>query len=187
MGFLFHAITLPIAITGAFILNQLWTQLKFFFIGILTRLGLYKHPPPLHESDDDDDSGDDYIFILDGTCPSLVPIPIHVVTAAIKIKLPVLQFQDFLLAAPKNTHHKEDAQALISSCIICLEGIDLKHQVRKLCRCTHVFHRDCLDTWVDSGQVTCPLCRSMLLPPNTNLSRSPPPTTTVTVEDRNAN
>ncbi|KAL3499137.1 hypothetical protein ACH5RR_038230 [Cinchona calisaya] len=157
MGFLFHVIRLPTAITGAFILN-LWSHLKFLAIGALTHLGIYK-PPPDEQHESRGDNSNNYIFIFEGTCPSLVPIPIHVVTAAIKSKVPVVRFQDSLQTEASNL------------CTICLEGIDLKHEVRQLCRCSHVFHRDCLDTWVDSGQVTCPLCRSMLLPPKTNLTR----------------
>nr|GMD10392.1 E3 ubiquitin-protein ligase RHA2B-like [Ipomoea batatas] len=49
-------------------------------------------------------------------------------------------------------------------CSICLEEIELDHEVRDPVTCNHVFHRPCLDTWVDEGQVTCPVCRSMLLP-----------------------
>ncbi|WP_422615257.1 RING finger domain-containing protein, partial [Corynebacterium parakroppenstedtii] len=29
--------------------------------------------------------------------------------------------------------------------------------------CRHVFHRCCLDGWLDLGRMTCPLCRSPLL------------------------
>lgn len=196
MGFLFHIIRLPTALTGGpFILN-LWTHLKLLAMGALAHLGIYK-PPPDHQHHSADDSNN-YIFIFDeGTCPSLVPIPVHVVAAAIKTKVPVLQFQDFLLLQQvREPEAEEETESSASSspspspspspdgdrkggddivpqkmCTICLDPVDLKHQVRQLSRCTHVFHRDCLDTWVDSGQVTCPLCRSLLLPPKTNLTR----------------
>ncbi|RXH95863.1 hypothetical protein DVH24_008363 [Malus domestica] len=36
---------------------------------------------------------------------------------------------------------------------------------RKQCNCGHVFHWECLDSWVDQGQATCPLSRAMLFPP----------------------
>ncbi|KAK9291784.1 hypothetical protein L1049_019734 [Liquidambar formosana] len=42
--------------------------------------------------------------------------------------------------------------------------MEANHEVRKLCNCSHAFHKDCLDAWIDEGQVTCPVCRSKLLP-----------------------
>lgn len=189
MGFLFHVIRLPTALTGAFILN-LWSHLKLLAMGALAHLGIYKPPPD--QQHNSADNSNNYIFIFDeGTCPSLVPIPVHVVAAAIKTKVPVLQFRDFLLLqrGREPEAEEEEAESSPSSspssdgdrkgddiipqkmCTICLDPVDLKHRVRRLSRCTHVFHRDCLDTWVDSGQVTCPLCRSLLLPPKTNLTR----------------
>lgn len=200
MGFLFHVIRLPTAVTGAFILN-LWSNLKWLAMGALAHLGIYKPSPD--QQDDSADNSNNYIFIFDeGTCPSLVPIPIHVVAAAIKTKVPVLQFQDFLRLQEGQAQEQEEEAAAEETesssssspssdrkgddiipqkvCTICLDPLDLEHDVRQLSRCSHVFHRDCLDTWVDSGQVTCPLCRSLLLPPKTNLTRcaaagDPPP------------
>lgn len=164
MGFLCHAIKFPAILTASFFLS-IWSELKWMIIGALTHLGLYKPPP---EEDDSNDNSNNYIFILDGTSPSLVPIPIHVVTAAIKNKVPVLQYQDFQL---KRFGDQTLGGQFHKLCTICLEPLEATQEVRDLCRCSHVFHRNCLDGWVDSGQVTCPLCRSMLLPPRTNLSR----------------
>ncbi|EMS60557.1 E3 ubiquitin-protein ligase RNF13 [Triticum urartu] len=31
-------------------------------------------------------------------------------------------------------------------------------------RCRHVFHRECLDSWLLRPRATCPLCRDRLLP-----------------------
>jgi RING/U-box domain-containing protein len=30
--------------------------------------------------------------------------------------------------------------------------------------CGHLFHRACLETWLDYDHATCPLCRHRLLP-----------------------
>ncbi|KAF5811974.1 putative transcription factor C2H2 family [Helianthus annuus] len=49
----------------------------------------------------------------------------------------------------------------------CIAGCDL---IREIVNCKHVFHRECLDKWVDVGQVNCPLCRSVLLPSKKLLS-----------------
>ncbi|ERM96622.1 hypothetical protein AMTR_s00001p00271850 [Amborella trichopoda] len=51
-----------------------------------------------------------------------------------------------------------------SDCVVCLNSLERGQKVRELCNCKHVFHRVCLDKWVDLGQTTCPLCRSSLLP-----------------------
>lgn len=51
-------------------------------------------------------------------------------------------------------------------CPVCADSIKNRDEIRELCNCSHVFHKDCLDKWVDEGQVTCPLCRSMLFPEN---------------------
>lgn len=48
-------------------------------------------------------------------------------------------------------------------CAVCLSSLEEEDEVRELCNCFHVFHKDCLDKWVHCGQTTCPLCRSSLV------------------------
>ncbi|KAK6140800.1 hypothetical protein DH2020_025461 [Rehmannia glutinosa] len=163
MGYLYHAIRIPRAITITFFLN-IFTHARFIFIGALTHLGLYKPPP-----EEEPNSRDNYILILDGSCPSLVPIPVHVVTAAIKNRVPIVQFKDFI--QKQQIQEEKESVDELKVCSICLECIETTHDIRELCNCSHLFHRECLDTWIDEGQITCPLCRSMLLPPKTNLFR----------------
>ncbi|KAI3469064.1 hypothetical protein Pfo_025727 [Paulownia fortunei] len=167
MGFFYHAVRIPRAITITFFLN-IFTHARFLFVGALTHLGLYKPPP--EEEPNSRDNSNNYILILDGSSPSLVPIPVHVVTAAIKNRVPLVQYQDFILRHQQQ-QDKEKESAELKVCSICLECIEWSHEIRELCNCSHLFHRECLDTWIDEGQVTCPLCRSMLLPPKTNLTR----------------
>lgn len=156
MGFLYYAIRLPKVVNLTFFLNIL-SQVRFLIIGALTRLGLYKPPP---EEVTATDNSNNYILILDGLSPSLVPVPVHVVTAAIKKRVPIVKYRDFL----ERLDQDEDGNGE-KVCTICLESVELRHEIRELCNCNHVFHRECLDTWIDEGQVSCPLCRSMLLPP----------------------
>ncbi|XP_055803075.1 E3 ubiquitin-protein ligase RHA2B-like [Solanum dulcamara] len=158
MGFLFHVIELPK-------LTFLWRHLKLMVIVSLTRLGLYKPPP---EEDDADSSynPNSYILLLDGTCPSLVTVPIEVATAAVKLKVPILLYSDYLLLRRRNCGQ------FVKECSICLESMEQDEEVRELITCSHVFHRGCLDTWVNDGHVTCPLCRCMLLPPKLTSFRS---------------
>ncbi|XP_051114623.1 brassinosteroid-responsive RING protein 1-like [Andrographis paniculata] len=167
MGFLYLAIRIPSIVTASFFFNVV-TRARFLLIGVLTHLGLYKPPP--EEDPNSGDNSNDYILILDGSSPSLVPIPVRVVTAAIKSRVPVVQYRDLALLRGREECEEEELCGL-KICSICLECIEWEHEVRELCNCDHVFHRGCLDTWMDEGQVTCPLCRSMLLPPKTNLTR----------------
>ncbi|KAK4376524.1 hypothetical protein RND71_002820 [Anisodus tanguticus] len=49
-------------------------------------------------------------------------------------------------------------------CAVCLCKIEEGEEVREL-RCDHLFHRVCLDRWLGTGRMTCPLCRNHLKPP----------------------
>ncbi|GLJ55466.1 hypothetical protein SUGI_1191030 [Cryptomeria japonica] len=49
-------------------------------------------------------------------------------------------------------------------CAVCLCAFEADDEIRELCNCRHIFHRDCLDKWLDHDQNTCPLCRSSLMP-----------------------
>ncbi|KAK8969327.1 E3 ubiquitin-protein ligase ATL6 [Platanthera guangdongensis] len=46
-------------------------------------------------------------------------------------------------------------------CAVCLCEFEDDDILRLLPRCSHVFHRDCIDIWLAS-HVTCPVCRSNL-------------------------
>ncbi|XP_074559661.1 brassinosteroid-responsive RING protein 1-like, partial [Curcuma longa] len=49
-------------------------------------------------------------------------------------------------------------------CVVCLCEFEAEAEVRRLTNCRHVFHRGCLDRWLEHGPGTCPLCRAPLLP-----------------------
>ncbi|OIT28955.1 uncharacterized protein LOC107786351 [Nicotiana tabacum] len=49
------------------------------------------------------------------------------------------------------------------SCAVCLSPFEEGEEVRKL-KCKHIFHKDCLDTWLQQDSATCPLCRNKVLP-----------------------
>ncbi|XP_023752868.1 brassinosteroid-responsive RING protein 1 [Lactuca sativa] len=46
------------------------------------------------------------------------------------------------------------------SCVVCLYEFDACDEIRVLNNCRHVFHRCCLDRWMDHDRKTCPLCRT---------------------------
>lgn len=47
-------------------------------------------------------------------------------------------------------------------CAICLNEFQDHETLRLLPKCSHVFHRECIDTWLAS-HVTCPVCRADLV------------------------
>ncbi|MQL92760.1 hypothetical protein Taro_025391 [Colocasia esculenta] len=51
-----------------------------------------------------------------------------------------------------------------TECVFCLCAVEEGDEIREL-RCQHLFHRACLDKWLEHGRATCPLCRGPLLPP----------------------
>lgn len=44
-------------------------------------------------------------------------------------------------------------------CSICLEEYKDDHEVMRLSKCGHIFHRFCIDSWLASHR-SCPNCRS---------------------------
>ncbi|XP_037418567.1 E3 ubiquitin-protein ligase ATL6-like [Triticum dicoccoides] len=61
--------------------------------------------------------------------------------------------------------HKAVKGAL--ECAVCLSEFDDDETLRLLPKCSHVFHPDCIDTWLAS-HVTCPVCRANLVPNDTD-------------------
>ncbi|MBA0769349.1 hypothetical protein Gotri_018090, partial [Gossypium trilobum] len=49
-------------------------------------------------------------------------------------------------------------------CAVCLYEFEGGEEIRWLRNCRHVFHRACLDRWMDHDQKTCPLCRTPFVP-----------------------
>ncbi|KAL7230121.1 hypothetical protein ACSBR2_008620 [Camellia fascicularis] len=86
--------------------------------------------------------------------PALVQLPVHFIIGSIKDQLPIMKYGSLI----------EEGGSGSPSCAVCLSSLSASDEIRKLCNCSHIFHRDCLDGWVDQGQLTCPLCRSNLLP-----------------------
>ncbi|CAL5001484.1 unnamed protein product [Urochloa decumbens] len=50
-----------------------------------------------------------------------------------------------------------------ADCRVCLARFEAESVVNRL-PCGHLFHRACLETWLDYDHATCPLCRLRLLP-----------------------
>ncbi|XP_077220730.1 brassinosteroid-responsive RING protein 1-like isoform X1 [Tasmannia lanceolata] len=119
-------------------------RLAFFYLGLFD---------PSDQTPSWEDQGDQF-SIEDHQYSSLSSIALDL----IKERLPIVQFADFFERLGTREGGKEPI------CAICLNCLDWKHEVRELSNCSHAFHVGCLDKWVDQDQMTCPLCRSKLLP-----------------------
>lgn len=67
--------------------------------------------------------------------------------------LPVIKFQELL--------QESDAP---DRCAVCLYEFEGHQEIRRLTNCRHIFHRTCLDPWLDHDHKTCPLCRTLFVP-----------------------
>ncbi|KAH7677474.1 Zinc finger RING/FYVE/PHD-type protein [Dioscorea alata] len=47
-------------------------------------------------------------------------------------------------------------------CVFCLCNIEEGEEIREL-RCHHLFHKSCLDGWLEHPHARCPLCRASLV------------------------
>ncbi|KAE8657247.1 ATPase family associated with various cellular activities (AAA) [Hibiscus syriacus] len=57
-------------------------------------------------------------------------------------------------------------------CAICLEEFNDDDMLRLLTICCHVFHKGCVDLWLESHK-TCPVCRGELDVPRKSFEKSP--------------
>ncbi|PVZ96817.1 hypothetical protein BB558_007147 [Smittium angustum] len=109
----------------------------------------------------------------------------------------IIKLEDFIsqtakvsssLPLPPNSLEKEQPHSYIEigedvECMICFEQINMDDDVRVI-PCYHVFHSQCLDTWLTTQSCVCPTCRLNLKTvndednTNTNGQQTPPPNTT---------
>lgn len=158
MGIPFVAVKMPKCFGLQFLLEFL-TFIKLVFLLTLSNLHMSRlHRQPSNNSNQDRHPTEDYVLLMNELSPSPIPVPVSVLTKLIKKKLPLMRFSSLLESLGKL---EDDRESLCAVCLDCIQGRD---EVRELCNCSHVFHMNCLDSWVDQGQVTCPTCRSMLFP-----------------------
>jgi len=126
------------------------------FVLILCFLGLYEFPY----------NPEDHAPLINGRRrpPRDAPAP-----EAVKQRLPPVEFLELSLARPPASvvvasSSSSSAAGEPPTCRVCLEGLEATDEVRRLGNCAHAFHTRCIDRWIDLGEVTCPLCRSHLLP-----------------------
>ncbi|KAJ8465953.1 hypothetical protein OPV22_028505 [Ensete ventricosum] len=59
--------------------------------------------------------------------------------------------------------YREEADS-VAECAVCLNGFHEEERIKLLPDCFHVFHIDCIDTWLQANS-NCPLCRSSITAP----------------------
>ncbi|QRV92604.1 Zinc finger RING-type protein [Ceratobasidium sp. AG-Ba] len=64
-------------------------------------------------------------------------------------------------------------------CLICLDDYEEEQDLR-IMSCKHMFHKDCVDRWMETGRNNCPACRTKGVD-TTSSSPSPPTSTTTQV------
>uniref|UniRef100_A0A0E0K8U6 RING-type E3 ubiquitin transferase n=1 Tax=Oryza punctata TaxID=4537 RepID=A0A0E0K8U6_ORYPU len=74
------------------------------------------------------------------------------------------------------------ARISVSECAVCLSEFVERERVRLLPNCSHAFHIDCIDTWLQ-GNARCPFCRSDVTLPFTPPPAAPVRSTSATHPD----
>ncbi|KAG8053016.1 hypothetical protein GUJ93_ZPchr0001g30131 [Zizania palustris] len=69
--------------------------------------------------------------------------------------------------AYEGRREEEPAQAPAAlDCAVCLGQVESGEKVRRLPKCAHMFHADCVDAWLRAHS-TCPICRAAVEGPAT--------------------
>lgn len=67
-------------------------------------------------------------------------------------------------ALPVTVYDPNNMNLMDAECPVCLCEFQRGQELRLLPACKHVYHRKCLDRWLDHQHTTCPLCRTSLIP-----------------------
>ncbi|KAJ8900526.1 hypothetical protein K2173_025303 [Erythroxylum novogranatense] len=85
-----------------------------------------------------------------------MPTQPPVTAALIRELLPVSKFEELVSGIVEGDPPE--------SCAVCLYEFEGGDEIRRLKNCKHIFHRACLDPWMDHDNNTCPLCRTSFVP-----------------------
>jgi len=65
------------------------------------------------------------------------------------------------LQEPASTANEDEVSQL--TCAICIDNIEIGQWYKRLPKCDHCFHAQCIDDWL-STRATCPFCRQQISP-----------------------
>lgn len=112
-----------------------------------------------------------HIYILLGNeVPFNYTFSLHPNYPTITIRnLEVLQkapitFWLFLQLLPEKYNYRRAVPAQhddIIECVICMNTVDISEGTHMVTPCEHIFHGECLETWLDQ-KLECPTCRRTL-------------------------
>ncbi|KAI8553852.1 hypothetical protein RHMOL_Rhmol05G0048100 [Rhododendron molle] len=86
--------------------------------------------------------------------------------------LPVARFEDLDYPRSRSSSSNndndndsvdDDCDRRELMCSVCLVEFGGEDAVSQLPHCGHVFHEECIQSWLDRNHFTCPLCRSSFL------------------------
>eukprot|EP00250_Pteridium_aquilinum_P031285 c43362_g1_i1 orf=334-879(+) len=119
------------------------TSMKHTLNSFWRVLGFISHPPMLHD-------------VTPIVFPEEYDAPSSLVFSVLS--------EEVLQALPVTVHDPNDMNLVDTECPVCLCEFKGGQELRLLPVCKHVYHRNCLDRWLDHQHTTCPLCRSSLVP-----------------------
>ncbi|KAK8327609.1 hypothetical protein V6Z12_A11G194200 [Gossypium hirsutum] len=76
-------------------------------------------------------------------------------------QIPVLVYGESMM--PSSEPSCSDTISELETCAICLEEYVHGERVRVLPRCKHMFHKDCIEEWLEVPSLHCPICRDKVL------------------------
>nr|CAB3475786.1 unnamed protein product [Digitaria exilis] len=71
---------------------------------------------------------------------------------------------DAIAALPTFTFSVDGDEVAALDCPVCLGQAEAGDKVRRLPKCGHAFHAECVDAWLRAHS-TCPMCRAAVGPP----------------------
>jgi len=72
-----------------------------------------------------------------------------------------LNEQDPVLEESKSSQDEDEPTQ--GTCAVCIEEIEIGEWYKKLPKCEHCFHAECIDQWL-TRRATCPVCREEIFP-----------------------
>ena len=73
------------------------------------------------------------------------------------------QYLDLIEEKSPTIRYRSAIMQEMLECAVCLSRFEDGEEIRKL-QCKHIFHKGCLDMWLQQDCPTCPLCRRRVLP-----------------------
>ncbi|KAF2113406.1 hypothetical protein BDV96DRAFT_479809, partial [Lophiotrema nucula] len=85
----------------------------------------------------------------------------------------VVKERDGALVAEHNEGADMVVMAVDTRCLVCLCEFEASEWGRKLVKCGHMFHKECIDQWLTTGRNSCPLCRGQGVDEKPELAERP--------------